>query len=182
MELACQHPTEGCFSMIVSFSCPSFRTHTRFNLVINFKVLNIVHNVHACIDRQNTEQQPATGSGFLISDRRILTNAHIVSDSKFVSVTKNQSSQHFPAEVSAVGHECDLAVLKVHDDKFWEDAKHLEIADSLPELNDSVVVVGYPIGGRTVCVTKGTCFSRDVFFGRCIWRGVHLLVLVVARD
>lgn len=107
-------------------------------------------------NRQNEPQRHVTGSGFLISKHRILTNAHVVSDQKFVTVTKHQSSQHFPAEVVAVGHECDLAMLSVADESFWEAVDPLEFGET-PQLNDSVVVVGYPIGGKTVCVTKGMC-------------------------
>ncbi|KNC81054.1 hypothetical protein SARC_06614 [Sphaeroforma arctica JP610] len=53
-----------------------------------------------------------------------------------------------------IGHECDLAILTVDDDQFWEDLPHLELGD-LPELQDKITVVGYPAGGDTVSLSVG---------------------------
>eukprot|EP01083_Nonionella_stella_P288804 982727_1 len=103
---------------------------------------------------QNQQPRQVTGSGFAIANERILTNAHVVSDQKFVTVTKHGSSQHFPAEVSAVGHDCDLAMLTVRDTTFWSGIWPLELG-GIPEIQDSVRVVGYPTGGKTVSVTSG---------------------------
>jgi S1-C subfamily serine protease len=52
------------------------------------------------------------------------------------------------------GHECDLALLSVEDENFWLDAKPLKFGD-MPALQDSVCVVGYPIGGNSVSITAG---------------------------
>ena len=53
-----------------------------------------------------------------------------------------------------MGHECDLAVLDVEDPTFWEGTQELEFGD-IPELQQSVVVVGFPTGGDNLCVTAG---------------------------
>ena len=45
----------------------------------------------------------------------------------------------------AVGTECDIALLTVSDDAFWEDVEPLQMG-ALPRLQDAVAVVGYPIG------------------------------------
>lgn len=46
------------------------------------------------------------------------------------------------------------ALLTVNDDEFWEDVSPVKFGE-LPALQDAVTVVGYPIGGDTICVTRG---------------------------
>lgn len=84
-------------------------------------------------------------SGFVISGRRILTNAHVVADHTFVLVRKHGSPTKYRAHVQAVGHECDLAILVVENEEFWEGMNCLELGD-IPFLQESVAVVGYPQG------------------------------------
>ena len=45
-------------------------------------------------------------------------------------------------------------MLTVEDEEFWEGVSPVEFGD-LPELQDAVTVVGYPIGGDTISVTSG---------------------------
>jgi S1-C subfamily serine protease len=59
-----------------------------------------------------------TGSGFIISGRRILTNAHNVANQNWVIVQRHGIPKKYPATVVAVGHECDLALISVEDDDF----------------------------------------------------------------
>lgn len=84
-------------------------------------------------------------AGFVISGRRILTNAHVVADHTFVLVRKHGSPIKYRAEVKAVGHECDLALLVVENEEFWEGMTSLELGD-IPFLQEAVAVVGYPQG------------------------------------
>jgi hypothetical protein len=53
---------------------------------------------------QNKPPKEVTGSGFAISGRRLLTNAHVVADHKFVMVRKLSSPTKYQAKVEAVGH------------------------------------------------------------------------------
>ena len=103
---------------------------------------------------QNYQQQAATGSGFVISGNRILTNAHIVANQTFIMVRKPGLQKKYIAKLEVVGHECDLAILTVDDKEFFEGLKPLEFGD-LPELQTSVAVMGYPIGGDNISVTEG---------------------------
>lgn len=41
--------------------------------------------------------------------------------------------------------QCDIAMLTVDDDEFWEDVQPLEIK-GLPAMQESVMVVGFPTG------------------------------------
>ncbi|KAG6662629.1 hypothetical protein I3843_03G238100 [Carya illinoinensis] len=103
---------------------------------------------------QNKYQSKSKGSGFVIPGRKILTNAHVVADYTFVQVRKHGSPTKYRAEVQAVGHECDLAILVVESEEFWEGMTFLELGD-IPFLQDAVAVVGYPQGGDNISVTKG---------------------------
>ena len=64
-------------------------------------------------------------------------------------------------QVVAVGHECDLAVLSVDDEDFWVGTCALEFGN-VPELQQSLVVVGFPTGGDNLCVTAGVVSRVDV--------------------
>src|SRR3989338_8802969 len=62
---------------------------------------------------QSKGSQSSTGSGAVISGNRILTNAHVVSQNTFIQVRKESDPQKYTARVEAIGHDCDLALLKV---------------------------------------------------------------------
>ena len=65
----------------------------------------------------------------------------------------------FLARVLAVGTECDIALMTVEDDAFWEGVDPLTFG-TLPHLQDAVAVVGYPVGGETISVTSGMSLRR----------------------
>lgn len=95
-----------------------------------------------------------SGSGCIIKGRRILTNAHVVSDKTFLLVRRFGQTHKYPAEVVAVSHEADLAVLTVEDEEFWADTVPLEVGD-LPPPQTEIAVYGFPLGGDYLSVTKG---------------------------
>lgn len=102
-----------------------------------------------------------TGSGLVISRRRILTNAHIASDARFIEVQKAGDARKFTAKPDFLGHDCDLATLVVDDPSFFDGTTPMKLAEFMPKLNDEVTVVGYPIGGEFVSVTKGVVSRVD---------------------
>jgi len=50
---------------------------------------------------------------------------------------------------------CDLALLTVDDDDFWTGLPSVKFQEAVPELDDTVLAVGYPLGSLTVTVTRG---------------------------
>ncbi|KAK9141420.1 hypothetical protein Scep_011101 [Stephania cephalantha] len=118
------------------------------------KIFTVSSSPNYFLPWQNKPQRETMGSGFLIAGRRILTNAHVVADHTFVLVRKHGSSTKYRAEVMAIGHECDLAILTVHNQDFWEGMSFLNLGD-IPFLQEAVAVVGYPQGGDNISVTKG---------------------------
>ncbi|CAI5986124.1 unnamed protein product [Closterium sp. NIES-64] len=130
------------------------------------KVFAVASSPNYWLPWQSKPQREVTGSGFVVSGRRILTSAHVVADHTFVLVRRHGSPKKFLATVEAVAHDCDLALLSVKDpasvgsgeggingggsgdaradsEEFWEGMRALELGD-VPLLQESIAVVGYP--------------------------------------
>ncbi|VVA16942.1 PREDICTED: protease Do [Prunus dulcis] len=110
---------------------------------------------------QRKRQYSSSSSGFVIGGRRVLTNAHSVEHYTQVKLKKRGSDTKYLATVLAIGTECDIAMLTVDDDEFWDGVSPVEFGD-LPALQDSVTVVGYPIGGDTISVTSGVVSRIEI--------------------
>ncbi len=95
-----------------------------------------------------------SGSGFVIDGNRILTNAHNVSNSRYVELRKQNVANRYVARVVFVGHDCDLAMLTVDDPSFFEGTRALELA-GIPAVNSTVSTYGFPVGGHRISVTEG---------------------------
>lgn len=91
---------------------------------------------------QRKRQYASTSSGFVIrgpqGERWLLTNAHSVEYNSQVKVKRRGDDTKFLAKVLAVGTECDVALLTVDDDSFWEGLRPLAFG-GLPRLQDAVV-------------------------------------------
>jgi S1-C subfamily serine protease len=94
------------------------------------------------------------GSGFIIEGNRILTNAHVVSNARFIQIQRHNQTEWFEAKISFIAHDCDLAILEAGDPVFYKDSVALEIG-KIPELNTPVLIIGYPIGGSKISVSRG---------------------------
>lgn len=101
-----------------------------------------------------------TGTGFLIGKNQFLTNAHVVSNARRVLITLHGSSRQHQARVVHIAHDCDLALLEVEDFSPFEDFAHLPIGD-IPKLESEVRVIGYPVGGERISVTRGVVSRID---------------------
>lgn len=103
----------------------------------------------------NSTINRGSGSGFIIKGDRILTNAHVISNATFIEVHKNAETERYQAEVEAVSHDADLAVLKLKavNPEFFK-TKPLAIGQ-LPAIQEEVSVHGYPKGGSGLSITQG---------------------------
>lgn len=110
---------------------------------------------------QSSPPMSGSGSGFIIKGKRLLTNAHVVSDARFIEVQREGDTRKFPAKVRFIAHDCDIAVLEVKDESFFEGTKPLTFGSTLPSLNDAVIVLGYPMGGGRLSLTKGVVSRID---------------------
>ncbi|MGD8763886.1 MAG: serine protease [Desulfobacteraceae bacterium] len=101
-----------------------------------------------------TAPKAVSGSGCVIRGNRILTNAHVVSDHTFIEVRLHGQPKKHQARVVAISHEADLALLTVDELSFFKNTRPLEIG-KLPEVEQEVIVYGFPTGGDSMSTTKG---------------------------
>ena len=100
------------------------------------------------------------GAGFIISGNRIMTNAHVVSNARFLTVSKQGDPKPHPAKVIHIAHDCDLAILTVEEPGFFNGTSALELG-GIPAIESTVSVYGYPIGGSKLSVTQGIVSRID---------------------
>jgi S1-C subfamily serine protease len=103
---------------------------------------------------QFAHQQSGSGSGVVISGRRILTNAHVVADATYLTVRKAGDAKKYPAHVLFVAHDGETALLTVDDPSFFDGTLPAEFGD-LPSPRDKLVVYGFPTGGTELSTTEG---------------------------
>lgn len=111
---------------------------------------------------QQRRQTSSTSSAFLISKGRILTNAHCVESATVVRIKKRGDDRKFIATVVALGRECDLALLEVSDKSFFAGVVPIDLGKQLPRLQDTVSVVGFPVGGENQSITQGVVSRIDL--------------------
>ena len=102
----------------------------------------------------NSSMRSSTGSGAVIVGGYILTNAHVVANQAFIEVERYGQRKRYIAKVYAVSHQADLALLKVEEKAFFEGVTPLTFG-SLPNVEQKIVVYGYPMGGSTLSATIG---------------------------
>eukprot|EP01125_Pyxidicula_operculata_P001953 TRINITY_DN1190_c0_g1_i1.p1 TRINITY_DN1190_c0_g1~~TRINITY_DN1190_c0_g1_i1.p1 ORF type:complete len:503 (+),score=91.25 TRINITY_DN1190_c0_g1_i1:520-2028(+) len=134
---------------------------------------------HYYLPWQKKASRQSSGSGFILETeygKSLLTNAHVVSDTSYVTVRRSLSSVSYEAQVEAFSHESDLAILSVKDKNFWTETKSdcpgLRLG-RLPHLQDHVNVVGFPTGGEGVSVTRGVVSRIEPI--QYAHGGIHLL-------
>ncbi|TGN19770.1 serine protease [Leptospira idonii] len=96
----------------------------------------------------------STGTGFLIGKNRILTNAHVVSNAKFIEGQRHNQTEWFQLKTVFVAHDCDLAILEADSSSFYQDSYDFTIG-SIPELGSPIDIIGYPIGGSKISISRG---------------------------
>ncbi len=106
------------------------------------------------------EVSGGVGAGFIISGNRIMTNAHVVSNARFLTVSKEGDPKPRPARVLFIAHDCDLALLTVDDPAFFKGTAALDLG-GIPAIESVVSVYGYPIGGNRLSVTQGIVSRID---------------------
>src|SRR2546429_4212228 len=104
--------------------------------------------------------QRGVGGGFVISGNRIMTNAHVVANSRYVTVERDGDPNKYPATVQFIANDCDLALITVSAPDFFKDMLPLQFG-GIPTLESTVSAYGYPIGGERMSVTTGIVSRVD---------------------
>jgi S1-C subfamily serine protease len=100
------------------------------------------------------------GAGFVISGNRIMTNAHVVANSRYLTVERDGDPNKYPAKVQFIANDCDLAVITVPAPDFFKNMLPLQLG-GIPGLESTVSAYGYPIGGERMSVTTGIVSRVD---------------------
>src|SRR5216110_1284448 len=100
------------------------------------------------------------GAGFVISGNRILTNAHVVANSRYLIVERESDPNKYPATVQFIANDCDLALITVSAPDFFKNMVPLQFG-GIPALESTVSAYGYPIGGERMSVTAGIVSRID---------------------
>ncbi len=100
------------------------------------------------------------GAGFVVENNMVMTNAHVVSNARFITLEKEDDPNSYPATVVHIAHDCDLALVKPADESFFNNTTALEFG-GIPPLESTVSAYGYPIGGDRLSVTRGVVSRID---------------------
>src|SRR5213596_940048 len=100
------------------------------------------------------------GAGFVLDGNRIMTNAHVVSNSRYLTVEREGDPNKYPATVQFVANECDLSLITVPAPDFFKNMLPLKFGGN-PALESTVSAYGYPIGGERMSVTTGSVSRID---------------------
>src|SRR5437763_8056912 len=100
------------------------------------------------------------GAGFVISGNRIMTNAHVVANSRYITVERDGDPNKYPATVQFIANDCDLALITVPAPDFFKNMLPLKFG-AIPALESTVSAYGYPIGGERMSVTTGIVSRID---------------------
>jgi S1-C subfamily serine protease len=104
--------------------------------------------------------QRGVGAGFVISGNRIMTNAHVVANSRYITVERDGDPNKYPAQVQFIANDCDLALVTVSAKDFFKNMVPLKLG-GIPALESTVSAYGYPIGGERMSVTTGIVSRVD---------------------
>ncbi len=104
--------------------------------------------------------QRGVGAGFVVEGNRIMTNAHVVSNSRYLTVERDGDPNKYPAKVQFVANDCDLALITVDAPNFYKNMLPLKFG-GIPQLESTVSAYGYPIGGERMSVTTGIVSRID---------------------
>ena len=122
------------------------------------KALVKVYSSHQLFDYlspwQYGQSISSTATGFIIEGNKIITNAHAVLNAKFLQIRKEGDSKKYKAVVKFISEEYDLALVEVDDKSFFNGTTALKMGE-LPEIQEKLVVYGYPLGGDKLSTTQG---------------------------
>ena len=120
------------------------------------------------------------GTGFMVAPGLFMTNAHVVANAQRIYVLPYADARKIPAKVRHVAHDADLALVEVEDAEAFRNVPYLEFSQTMPKLEDEVRVIGYPIGGDRLSVTRGIVSRIDTIPYAHPQNESHLIVQVDA--
>ncbi|MCF6320007.1 MAG: serine protease [Proteobacteria bacterium] len=137
---------------LFSFNAPLLAKQEIEDSVVKIFAAKQSHNYNEPWKSNSIHRSYATG--FIIDNNRVLTNAHAVSNARYIQVRFGNDPRKKDVEVEYISDDYDLAILKFSDTSDIPKIKPLKFSDSL-KLKEKVVVYGYPMGGDKLSITEG---------------------------
>lgn len=104
----------------------------------------------------------STATGFIIEGNRIITNAHAVSNYKYVQVRFDSNPTKINVEVEFIADDYDLAILRFKDDFDTSNLQPLQLGN-MPNIQDKVRACGFPVGGDNLSITEGIVSRIQIY-------------------
>lgn len=103
------------------------------------------------------------GTGFFISERKIMTCAHVIDGATEIEITiPREGRTRYSAKVVSIAPEYDIAILESID---YNNDKYLELGNSDKlEYGEQLSAIGFPLGQKQLKITKGTFSGYDRHF------------------
>jgi S1-C subfamily serine protease len=120
------------------------------------------------------------GTGVVIDGKRILTNAHVVVYAGEVFVQSQKGGDRHVAKVTALGPGIDLAILALEDETFFEKRPPIPRATKRPAVGDTVALMGFPVGGAGLAISRGQVSRIDYAPYNDLTDGLRIQVDAVA--
>ncbi|ESQ28920.1 hypothetical protein EUTSA_v10023879mg [Eutrema salsugineum] len=92
----------------------------------------------------------------------------------------NNSTTIYKAKVTKISHECDLAILEVANEDFWEGMSALYFTADIPLVGEAVTVLGFPKGYESQVSKSGLVIGIQ-FKHYTHSQTEHLVILVDAH-
>jgi S1-C subfamily serine protease len=112
------------------------------------------------------------GIGAVIEGNEVVVAAELVANSNFIELEKPESGERASAQVVAIDHETNLALLKPNDERFLQSLQPLG-TDATVKVGDSLSVVQLESNGTPVS-TQGLVTSAEV--GRYVLEDCNYLL------
>lgn len=112
-----------------------------------------------------------TGTGYAIGDNYIVTNFHVASDAKTITIkgVKGDMNTGYTAELVATDKVNDIAILKITDSQFAGFGTiPYAVQQRIADVGEDVFVLGYPLTqalGNEIKLTNGIISSRTGYQG-----------------
>ena len=118
------------------------------------RIVNVAQKGDSYSPWNSTGPRQSVGTGFVIEGGLVMTNAHVVSDARVLSIYLSDDPNPHEARVRWVAHDCDLAVIEPIEPGLLEGVPALGFG-RLPPLGSEVETYGYPAGGQRISSTRG---------------------------
>lgn len=120
---------------------------------------------------ENSKPSTWSGTGLAIGNGYIVTNSHVASDAKNITIkgVKGDMNTGYSAKVVANDKTNDLAILKINDSLFkGYGAIPYMVSTRMADVGEDVFVLGYPLTqalGNEIKLTNGIVSSRTGYQG-----------------